>query len=241
VANGGTIGTWASSSAEEPFEGVHIPKAMAIVQPKPEQNLPVMIYDCKIYFGTLRDEDFLRKYRLPGFTDMFADFEEKTGNLSCYSFRRLFYPVLKKCVYPDLIDNYKGKVFVESEEVSYDNCRKVIYDINYRVTNTQTEYAVDIEKEGFDDFRICFKVEERNVKHLEKCPGKYKDYKIDVRNFQFRVASKGSIRNKLFYKSPTVEQYEHLRVTNYSLQNDDYDYESHENEYDTVVDDDFKI
>lgn len=213
------------------------PKVDARVQSNPEQILPMMIYNCKIYFGFPRDEGFLKKYKLPGSTDVYADFEEKTGNLLCYSFVRLFYPVLKSCDHPD---SFNGKIVVESQEVSYDNCRRVIGDINYKVTNTQTEYALDVKGEGFNQFRICFKVEERNVRHLEKCPTRYRSYRIDVRNFMFRIASKGLVKNRLFYKSPTVEQYEHLRATGYPFLNDDYDYDSHEHEYDTVVDMEFR-
>lgn len=193
-----------------------------------------MIHGCKVHFGQHLNEGYYKDYLLPGHTDVLGVFDERSGNLVCHTYLKLFFPVIQECSASKSTVK-RGLIYVKNEEVSYDNCIKVIAEVMDKVTNTQTEYSIDIEKEGVDIFTLCYKAEVRNIKYLKKCPSKYRDYRIDVRNFMFKKVSDKFVKSKRFFRSPSVTQYEHLKAIGYPVDVDDYDYESHENEYDTIV------
>jgi hypothetical protein len=203
-----------------------------------KSTLP-MIYECKMHFGSSYNEAYFKGYRLPGQTDVYGMFDEKSGDLTCFSYMQLFFPKLQECSSDRSKIIRRGLIYVKNEEVSYDNCFAVISNMMLKVTNTQTEYSVDIQREEnseVDVFELCFKAEVRYIKMGEGCPRKYKKYRIDVRNFTFRSASGTTVKGKKFFKSPSVKQYEYLLANNYPLAMDDYDYKSHENDYDVVLD-----
>jgi len=215
-------------------------KVEAMVPLKPERSLP-MVRDCKVHYGQSVNEALMKTYKLPNETDVMGMFNEKTGELECFSYYKRFYPIAKDC--PNNMSKLKGKglIYVKNEEVSYDNCLIVISDVVHGATNTQTDYYVDVLKEDSEIFPLCFRVEVRSLKIMQDCPKKYRDYKIDVRSFRFRLASTTSIKYATFYRSPSVAQYEHLKTIDFPMTIDDYVYESHENEYDITANEKFEI
>jgi len=157
-------------------------------------------------------------------------FSQKNGSLECFILLKVFYPVLQKCMDGDTSLTNKDTIFMESDEVSYDNCVRLDTYMMLGVAITQTRYYNYFSFEGVKDFKICFTAEVRNLKHIKNCPAKYKDYQVDERNFWFRVAPTRRVRNKQFFRSPNVQQYEFLMAANFSTFNDNYSYESHKNE-----------
>lgn len=202
------------------------------------KNTLPLIYECRVHYGTSYNEDYYKGYLLPGQTDVFGMFDENNGDLVCFTYLKVFYPKVQECSFDRSKIVRRGLVYIKNEEVSYDNCLAVISSLLMKVTNTQTEYSVDIQREdiNFDIFELCFKAEIRHIKLLKECPRKYKKYHIDVRNFTFRSASGSTVKGKKYFKSPSVTQYEYLLANNYPMTVDDYDYKSHENDYDVVLD-----
>lgn len=221
--------------------GLGMITAEAVYLRPSERSLP-MIYDCQTYYGSRLDKKYTKNYLLPKETDVYGIFDERNGNLECYTYYERFYPVVRDCPARRIGVKNKGLIFVKNEETSYDNCFDVIEKVVDMATNTQYEYSVDILKDGSESaFAICFKVEVRFMKYLQACPEKYKNYRINPEFFRFRTVSRTSTKNAKFYRSPSVEQYEHLKAINYSFFVDEYDYSSHENEYDANLSDYIKI
>jgi len=204
------------------------------------EDRPPMFNECKTHFGLKVDDRYVKNYLLPGHTDILGVFSEKNGSLECFEFLKIFYPVLQECSEGDVGLANRGTIYMESIEVSYDNCIRLITHMMQGVSNVQTKYYNYFDFEGFEEFKLCFTAEVRSLKYFRNCPIRYKNYRIDVRNFWFRKASKG-IRNRPFFRSPNVQQYEYLMAANFSTFNDDYDYDSHENEYSDYVEKEFIV
>jgi len=90
-----------------------------------------MIESCKTHFGQRLNEEYYRDYLLPGHTDVYGVFDERNGNLVCHTYLKLFYPIIQDCTASNSTVN-RGLIYVESEEVSYDNCIKVIAEVVHK-------------------------------------------------------------------------------------------------------------
>ena len=209
-----------------------------------KMTLPVSVQDvaflrdCRNHYGVYSEsymKNFRESYLLPGSFDVLGYFNERSGDLECYSMRQVFYPS-EEANCRDAREANAGVMFFRKEP-SYNDCVKGVNHMTERVTNTKTNYYAVAVLEGKAGLaRMCFKVEIRYLRMARECPTEYKGYHVDVRSFKFRIGTDTRIRGKLFYRSPSVAQYEYLRNSHFSLVNDDYDYDSHENEYDLVLD-----
>jgi hypothetical protein len=191
-----------------------------------------MLSGCKMYFGSRYFEKYLKGYEIT--ENFFAKFDEGTGMLECMSKSNRSYPFEKSCTQNAVHVDKTGSITISNSYIGFDNCHEVINEFKKGNLKAGTIYSKKV-KVGTDTLvlTICFSlgIEEHTV--VEECPTKYRDYKIDTRNFIFRRQSTGGIKNKAFFRSPTLAQYEKLLALNHDSVKaiDDYSYSDHVNDY----------
>lgn len=185
-----------------------------------------------MYYGSSEFGDTLNFYKVSG--NLYAKFGIDTGTVMCYSLETLPYPTEEPCVHSAVKLNYKGVVTITYDTIGYDHCHDIITDFGKNVSEAGVIYSKDVILKARNKFRLCFSVSFMDRTYGVKCPDKYKLYKIDTRNFYFQRSNRHSLtKNKRFYRSPTISQFEYLLSLNHPAVEimDDYDYDDHVNDY----------
>jgi hypothetical protein len=184
-----------------------------------------------MYYGSSEFGDTLDFYKVSD--NLYAKFGIDTGTAMCYSRDILPYPKEEPCVQSAVKLHYKGNVTLDEATIGYDNCHKIIGEFGKNVSDEGVVYSKNIVLKNRNIFRVCFTISLIDRTYERKCPEEYRRYQIDTRNFYFLRANRGSTKNKRFYRSPTISQFEYLLSLDHPAVEiiDDYDYEDHINDY----------
>jgi hypothetical protein len=190
-----------------------------------------MLSGCQIYFGSSYFSQSLKAYKVS--ENGYAKFDQNTGTVQCFSDGQLPYPQERLCTQGAVKVHFKGNVTIENTKIGHDNCQNVINQFRINATKINQEYSKNVFLTSRNVYRLCYAMTLVNYTFTEACPDEYKRYKIDTRNFYFRRRNDGPIKNKMFYRSPTIAQFKYLvAVEHPAVQiEDDYSYEDHINDY----------
>lgn len=188
---------------------------------------------CRQFFQSGYDQGYMREYSLPGSDGLYAKFQERTGKLECYVDWDYLYPDGKTCT-QDAVELFgMGDVEMPCGGVNSKSCKEFIAKYLQGATETNKMYAKKLTTRASTDHKVCFTVTSHKSFKIAECPERIRGYTIASKNFQYLVHVNGpSAKGVVYYQSPTVAQFEYLKSIGYSVGiEDDYDYNSHENDY----------
>jgi len=144
----------------------------------------------------------------------------------CYQLTPVTVAVEVRCD-NEAMQEYTGKVDMDSIEVEYDNCvnmhQKVTEGAKFKVQSRV------MKAKGVPAFNFCFRPEiVESISKPMACPYPVSEYKFLEKDFTFKI--KGNQTTTTIY--PNVGQFTELMRRNHSSTiGDDYDYYDHQNDY----------
>lgn len=193
------------------------------------QRLP-MLYGCRLYHGDRWTKDYIRPYYVPNY-DMYMIFSREEGDLECFGDRELSYPFERSCTQDAVKGSFKGEVAIPNTYA--ENCPELISGLLANVTEEKGTISKNVKVGNDQAIRVCYDIGKVVMNIEVECPKEFENYRIEPRNFFFQRISTGPIKNKAFFRSPNISQYEYLKSQGHPAVDIDnnYDYDSHENDY----------